>query len=138
MATQITRINPLDLQENIAIGVSLPFNGAMGPFNSTYSTQEQIKHNVVNLLLTSKGERIFNPELGSDLKRVVFEPVTDDNDFISAIQNIIIESINAFIPEIEVISINITTFPDENSISISVTYKIKISGNADQITVEFV
>ena len=39
--TQIKRINPLDLQGNIAIGVSLPFNGPVA-FKSTYSTQEQM------------------------------------------------------------------------------------------------
>ncbi len=57
---QTVRVNPLDLQGNIAIGVSLPFNGPAGPFNKTYSTADQIKSNLVNLLLTNKGERVFN------------------------------------------------------------------------------
>ena len=52
---QTVRVNPLDLQGNIAIGVSLPFNGPAGPFNSTYSTKDQTKSNLINLLLTNKG-----------------------------------------------------------------------------------
>jgi len=49
---QTIRVNPLDLQKNIAIGVSLPFNK---PFTSTYTTKDQIKSNLINLLLTSRG-----------------------------------------------------------------------------------
>jgi len=49
---QTIRVNPLDLQKNIAIGVSLPFDK---PFTSTYTTKDQIKSNLVNLLLTDTG-----------------------------------------------------------------------------------
>ena len=44
---QTIRVNPLDLQKNIAIGVSLPFNGS-GVFKSTYTTKDQIKSNLTN------------------------------------------------------------------------------------------
>jgi hypothetical protein len=71
---QTIRVNPLDLQKNIAIGVSLPFNGP-GVFNSTYTTKDQIKSNLVNLLLTSIGERVMNPNFGTELKRFLFEGI---------------------------------------------------------------
>ena len=67
---QTIRVNPLDLQKNIAIGVSLPFNK---PFSSTYTTKNQIKSNLVNLLLTDMGERVMNPNFGCNLKRYLFE-----------------------------------------------------------------
>ena len=63
---QTIRVNPLDLQKNIAIGVSLPFSK---PFTSTYTTKDQIKSNLVNLLLTEVGERVMNPNFGCDLKK---------------------------------------------------------------------
>jgi phage baseplate assembly protein W len=138
MPTQITRVNPLDLQKNIAIGISLPFDGNFGPFNSTYSTQEQIKSNLINLLLTSKGERVFNPEFGSDLKKVIFEAASEDRDTRLAIQEIIVSSINTFIPEVDVLSIEVVPNVDNNAITITVNYKLKISGNSDEIIIEFV
>jgi len=75
---QTIRVNPLDLQKNIVIGVSLPFN-APGVFNKTYSTKEQTKSNLINLLLTDKGERIMNPEFGTDLRKSLFDNITNSS-----------------------------------------------------------
>ena len=134
---QTTRVNPLDLQKNIAIGVSLPFNGPAGPFNKTYSTKDQTKSNLINLLLTDKGERVFNPEFGTDLKRVLFEGITED--IVPTIQDLITTNVNIFIPEVRITNITVNTENKENnSISVTVTYQLKISGTSDQITVEFI
>ena len=133
---QTTRVNPLDLQKNIAIGVSLPFNGPSGPFNKTYSTKEQIKSNLINLLLTNKGERVFNPEFGADIKKVLFEGITEDTS--ALIQNLITTNINYFIPEINVVDVVVEPNEDNNSYNIVVKYSLVISGTSDQITVQFI
>ena len=135
---QTVRVNPLDLQGNIAIGVSLPFNGPAGPFNSTYSTQTQIKSNLLNLLLTNKGERVFNPEFGCDLKNALFEGITESTS--ELIKNLIITNVNLFVPEVQLTEILVETSPEynNNSISVTVRYRMKISQNADQVTVQFI
>ena len=132
---QTTRVNPLDLQKNIAIGVSLPFNGPSGPFNKTYSTKDQTKSNLVNLLLTNKGERLFNPEFGADISNLIFEGITEDLD--NFIINLITDNVNLFMPEIQLGDIIVNKDQDYNSIFITVNYKLKISGQSDQITVQF-
>ena len=133
---QTIRVNPLDLQGNIAIGVSLPFNGPAGPFNKTYSTQEQTKSNLINLLLTNKGERLYNPEYGSDIKKELFENITSDTTF--RIQNKITNSVKMFMPEIQLGNIIVDTDPDRNALFVTISYKLKISGQSDQITVQFI
>ena len=133
---QTVRVNPLDLQKNIAIGVSLPFNGPKGPFNSTYSTQEQVKYNLINLLLTNKGERVFNPEFGIDLRPVLFENITED--LTPVIQEIITSGFNRYVPEIIVNNILVTPDTDRHTIYVTVQYSSIISGTSDQITVEFI
>jgi phage baseplate assembly protein W len=130
------RVNPLDLRKNIAIGISLPFNGPSGPFNSTYSTQDQIKSNLINLILTNKGERVFNPEFGLGLRDILFEGITDD--IVPIIQDLIVTGTNIFIPEIIIIETIVNLNKDDNSISITVNYRLKISGTSDQITVQFI
>jgi phage baseplate assembly protein W len=133
---QTTRVNPLDLQGNIAIGVSLPFDGPAGPFNKTYSTADQIKSNLVNLLLTNKGERVFNPEFGADLKKALFEASVEDT--YSYIRELITTNVGYFVPEVQIVEIQLLPNEDNNSISVTVRYKLKISGNSDEITVQFI
>jgi len=134
---QTVRVNPLDLQGNIAIGVSLPFNGPSGPFNSTYSTKDQTKSNLINLLLTNKGERIMNPEFGCDLSTVLFEGITEDTNLL--IQDLIRNNVETFIPEVQItdVLVNQDTSQNQNTISVTVKYKLRISQNADQVTVQF-
>jgi hypothetical protein len=132
---QTTQVNPLDLQGNIAIGVSLPFDGPVA-FNSTYSTSDQIKSNLINLLLTNKGERVFNPEFGADLKTVIFEGITEETN--ELIRNLVSTNVSIFVPEVTIENLNIVKDEDHNTISVTVQYRINISGKSDQITVEFV
>jgi phage baseplate assembly protein W len=133
---QVIKIDPLDLQKNIAIGISLPFNGPAGPFNKTYSTQEQAKYDLINLLLTNKGERIFNPEFGTDLRPILFEPIT--SDILPLIKNVITTSVDTYVPAVIVSDISVGRDEDHNTISITVTYKMRVSGQSDQITVQFI
>jgi phage baseplate assembly protein W len=131
---QTIRVNPLDLQKNIVIGVSLPFN-APGVFNKTYSTKDQIKSNLINLLLTDKGERIMNPEFGADLRRSLFDNITQSNTDLLQIK--IIDAINIFIPEIELINVVIEPNVDYNTLTVTIDYRLIISNTPDQVTVQF-
>ena len=56
MAFEIKKIDPRDLQPRVAIGVKLPFSGK-AVFNSTFTSAEAIKNNLINYFLTGKGER---------------------------------------------------------------------------------
>jgi phage baseplate assembly protein W len=131
---QTIRVNPLDLQKNIAIGVSLPFN-TPGVFKSTYTTKDQIKSNLLNLLLTDIGERIMNPNFGTLLRRFLFEGITDSN--IETLRESISNSIAIYIPEIIVQEIIITPNADYNSLELYVNYILRISNTPDQVTVQF-
>jgi phage baseplate assembly protein W len=131
---QTIRVNPLDLQKNIVIGVSLPFN-APGVFNKTYSTKEQIKSNLINLLLTDKGERIMNPEFGADLRRSLFDNITTTS--IDLLRIKIIDAINIFIPEVELENVNVESNIDDNTLNVTINYRLRISNTPDQVTVQF-
>jgi hypothetical protein len=131
----ITQVDPLDLQGNIAIGVSLPFNGPVA-FNSTYSTADQVKSNLINLLLTNKGERVMNPEFGANLKRALFEGIVEDTAV--TIKNLVYTNVGIYIPEITVNDVRITTDKDNHTISVTIVYTLNISGTSSQVTVQFI
>jgi phage baseplate assembly protein W len=134
---QVIRVNPLDLQKNIAIGVSLPFGVYETDqlFNQTYSTKDQTKSNLINLLLTNKGERVLNPLFGCDLKKVLFDQITPTIE--TTIKDAIISAANIYIPEIFINDIIINNEINTNIINITINYTLNISGNADQITIQF-
>ena len=132
---QTIRVNPLDLQKNIVIGVSLPFN-APGVFNKTYSTKDQIKSNLINLLLTDKGERIMNPEFGTDLRRSLFDNMTNSSSELLKLK--IIDSINIFIPEILLGEVKVEPDFDYNTLNVTINYRLVISNIPDQVTVQFI
>ena len=132
---QTIRVNPLDLQKNIVIGVSLPFNAA-GVFNKTYSTKDQIKSNLINLLLTDKGERIMNPEFGTDLRRSLFDNMTNSSSELLKLK--IIDSINIFIPEILLGEVKVEPDFDYNTLNVTINYRLVISNIPDQVTVQFI
>jgi phage baseplate assembly protein W len=131
---QTIRVNPLDLQGNIAIGVALPFNGP-GVFKSTYTTKDQIKSNLINLLLTNVGERVMNPNFGCELKKFIFEGITDSN--LDNLRISLINSISIFIPEITVTNIEFNPDNDNNILNLNIEYYLNISETPDQITVQF-
>jgi phage baseplate assembly protein W len=131
-----TRVDPRDLQRNTAIGVKLPFN-APGVFYSTFSTKDQLKYNLINLLLTSKGERVYNPEFGTLLKAQLFNPMTDTS--FGDIEDSIIDSVQLYIPEIQINNVEFIQDSEygSNSLVVKIIYQILISGQTDTVTVNF-
>jgi phage baseplate assembly protein W len=132
-----TRIDPRDFQINTAVGVGLPFN-APGVFNSIYSTKEQIKFNLINLILTSKGERIENPNFGTTLRNQLFGQMTEET--LLVVKDDIVDTVSLYIPEVSIQDVELIIEPNEtsNTLLVKITYSILISGETDNITVNFV
>ena len=66
-----------DLNPDVYIGLSLPLkNGNNQDFKMTKTSLEQAQHNIKNLLLTSVGERVAQPEFGSRLRELIFEQIS--------------------------------------------------------------
>ena len=75
-----TKTNILDEQEQKYIGLKLPLeksNDMVGYFESTKLSYDAVKYNIVNLIKTNQGERLFHPTLGMGLKRYLFENISD-------------------------------------------------------------
>lgn len=126
------RINPLDLNKNVAIGVAFPFN-ADGVFNQTLTQKEQVKSNLINVLLTEPGERVNLPAFGVGLKNLLFETEIDTNSLESRIDN----QVKIYIPEITLISANAQFSPDEHILYIKIVYRYNPSSEVDAIQLNF-
>lgn len=84
------------------IGIQVQFQDS-GIFKSTYTTKQQVKNQLINYILTSPGERFFNPNYGSGIKSLLFEQTNDLTQLeeqisigiTNNVQNIIVNSVTA-------------------------------------------
>ena len=129
------RVDPRDFQINTAIGVALPFN-AQGVFNSVYSTTDQIKYNLINLILTSKGERIENPNFGTILKQQLFSQISEQT--FPLIKDSITNAVDQYLPEVAIDTIDIVPYADDNTLVVTINYRILLSGQPDSVTINLV
>ena len=126
------KINPLSINSNISIGVAFPLDD-VNLFSGTQTVKEQVKSNLLNLLLTEKGERINQPDFGVGLKNLLFEQNIDENDLSESIGN----QIGIFIPEISLLDTKVEFIADENLLYIKITYQYNLDGSDDSIQLNF-
>ena len=126
------RISPLDLNKNVKIGVAFPLNDT-NMFKGTQTLKEQVKANLINVLLTQPGERVNEPNFGVGLKHYLFEPNVNKESLNEKINN----QINFYIPEISLIDTIVSTTNDEYTIFIKIIYSIKSDNTTDAIQLNF-
>lgn len=81
-----------------------------------------VKQAVKNILLTSQGEKPFQPYFGSNLGNALFELDTDfDPDYI---QNLVLDAIQNYEPRARVLSVSVRLQEDMNSIDVTVEFQI--------------
>jgi len=124
----IRRINPLDLNKNVKIGVAFPLDEE-NMFSGTETIAEQTKSNLLNLLLTYPGERINLPNYGVGLKNLLFEQNISLLDLKLQIQ----DQINVYIPDITLNDIFTQLSEDKHTLIISLTYTYLLDNSEESI-----
>jgi len=84
--------------------------------------EASIKQSVKNLILTQNYERPFHSEIGSQVRSVLFEPVSPMTTMI--LQRSIEDVINNFEPRVTLTSVNVSPNIDNNAYNISIYFKI--------------
>ena len=137
MAIKDTSRKPyiVDNDTNVKIGIDLPIrkgDGSDGFFASTTTTIEAVKNNIRNLVNTEKGERFFQPNLGLNLKKFLYQNITDESTI--TIQNEILDVLEFWLPFVEIRNILVSTTNDDSSnngstITIKIIFNIKQDPN---------
>jgi phage baseplate assembly protein W len=93
-----------------------------------------IKQSIKSLLLTRRGERLFNSDLGTGLSDLLFEPL--DFGTAAVIRDEIFSVINNYEGRIEIKVLNVDTNFEDNGYDIELEYVIR--GRSDlQNNIEF-
>jgi len=120
-----------DKDTRVSVGINFPFARVPnqdGYFSTTKTTIESIKNNIRLLLQTQKGERMFQPNLGMNIRQFLFEQITEDTQV--QIENDIVDTFSTWLPFVELREINIdTSNQDKNQININIVFNIKRAPN---------
>lgn len=81
-----------------------------------------IKQSVRNLILTNHYERLFHPEIGSQISSLLFEPA--DQMMKAMLHQSITNTIINYEPRVRLTNVEINLNPDNNAVYVSITFNI--------------
>lgn len=85
--------------------------------------ENAIKQSVRSLLLTNKGERLFNADIGTRLRELLFEPL--DYASASIIESEINDVLRAYEPRINTTRIDVIPNSSEDGYDVELEYQIR-------------
>lgn len=137
MAIEIGRVSTKDLTINSYKSLGIGINrrsDSNGIFATNYTTIKQTRDNLINLIMTRKGERVMQPDFGCDIHRLIFEPIYGE-DIKDRVIDTIEDAVAMWMP---FVSINDIEFPfddndiDNNKINVSIKFSLRLNPNISE------
>ena len=129
------RIDPIDVSEKSAVGIRLPFNKKT-IFDLDYTTKDHARSKLINVLLTSPGERLNQPLFGAGLKNRLFQqntPIAGDE-----LRSIVTPQVEQFVPEIKIKNIALRDGGLQGHILfVTVNYSLVNNDEEDSVSLSF-
>lgn len=134
MAIELGKYNVTDIKENDykVLGVSInETSTSNGAFAVNFTSINQAKSNLQNLILTRKGERLMQPEFGCDIWKIIFEPIIE-GDIESKIEQSILDAVNTWLPYLNIDTILFDYDEndiDSNRLQLEIQFSLKSNSN---------
>ena len=96
------------MANGVTYGINFPFRESyVGKYlDISDTTEEEVRSNLIHLLLTRKGYRYYLPDFGTRLYEYIFEPL--DGPTFSEIEGEIRDSVEKYMPGVQITNISIT------------------------------
>lgn len=120
----------------VITGPSIPLDSSsnQNPWELDFSQDEALlASNLKVLLLTKRGERLMNPIFGTNLHRLIFDPIRGSD---AAIKEEILNAVSLFEPRIKINSISVT-FPESTAAQVIILFSSRISSRVLGILLPF-
>ena len=90
------------------INIHYPFQDSKKGFflDLNSGDSEAIKSDLMHLILTRKGQRLYNPDFGTDLLRFIFQP--EDGLTLNQIKEEITNVVKKYLPKLNITEISVT------------------------------
>ena len=120
-----------DTDTRVSVGIEFPLGrstGGDGYFTSTKTTIDAVKNNIKLLLQTHRGERVFQPNLGMNLRSLIFEPLTEDITI--QVENNIVDVFSRWLPFVDLRDIQVVRDDNLNQVNINITFSVRRAPNS--------
>jgi phage baseplate assembly protein W len=87
-----------------------------------HTNEEAVKRSIKNLLLTNRGERFFNSEVGSDIRALLFEPMSPATEQI--LEDFIRVTIDNHEPRAAIEQVQIESDPDTQTVFATISFTV--------------
>ena len=114
------------------IDISLQKNPLTGDIYSI-TDNDAVKRSVRLLVLTSLGEKLFHPEIGSAVYSSLFENLDASTTLV--IQRTIQDALNNWEPRVKLLKVQVDPLADQNSVNVSIYFYINNVPNPVSVTV---
>lgn len=107
------------------INIRYPFQDSPQGFFLALNDQNRdaIKSDLMHLILTAKGQRLYNPDFGTNLVRFIFEP--EDGFTLAKIKEEITTVVKKYLPKLQINNISVEQSPDsEYAAVIKIDYTV--------------
>lgn len=113
------------MANGVYININYPFKDSpKGYFLDLTSTDNKaIKADLLHLLLTRKGQRLYNPEFGTRLLEYIYEPY--DGLTFNDIKNEVENSVKTYLPQVTLNNLTVDPSPlSEYAVIVTIDYTI--------------
>jgi phage baseplate assembly protein W len=87
-----------------------------------YTNENAVSKSIRNLMLTNRGERLYQPDIGTDINRMLFEPMSDGIS--ELLSTYITHTINVYEPRAKVLNTRVIPDFDNNLYSVYITFMV--------------
>jgi len=87
-----------------------------------FGNEDAVSQSIKNLLFTNPGERLFQPDLGSDINRTLFENISAETE--SLIRTYVETTIKNYEPRADLIEVIVTAIPEMNTYSVTIVFGV--------------
>jgi phage baseplate assembly protein W len=98
-----------------------------------YTNEASVNRSIRNLLRTNRGERLYQPDIGSDLQQLLFEPMIDSTG--DLIRKFVQNTITNYEPRAKVLNVEVKAYEESNAYSVTIYYMLINRQDPVQLTV---
>lgn len=85
-----------------------------------FANEKAVTRAIRNIILTNKGERLYQPDVGSDIRAMLFEPMSTFTA--NTIRKIIEDALNKYEPRAKIINVQVTPYEEQNRYVVTIVY----------------